>query len=258
MDAFAQVLAEPGSMDARRALLADWKAKGDPRAEPLEQALTHFELKRAGTDYDREYKLQLAINVAIAKRGRSWAGEIARLVKDFKFHRGLVAEITISGADFVARAQRLFELAPIQHLNIIAPLPSVEALFAVPQLTKVTSLNIPLLGEAFGDAGALALARCEYAAGLKWISLDCDAIGQSGVEALAASPVLAHVPFLGLNGNPVDPTPTVQEMWMHGPWAGGRPLLAAQLEQHFGPRLWLQVPAAPENWPPSPEDLAVT
>ncbi|WP_164020504.1 hypothetical protein [Pyxidicoccus trucidator] len=255
MDAFARVLAEPGSMAARRALLADWKARDDPRAELLENQLTYLELARAGSD--RAYALRLAINVAIGKRGWAWAGELAKIVTDYKFHRGLVAEITISGADFVARAPRLFELAPIQHVTITAPLPSVDALFSVPQLAKLTSLNMPLLGAAFGDAGAFALARCEHAARLGWISLNYDEIGQSGVEALAESPMLAHARFLGLKGNAVDPTPYVQEV-MEGLYGGGRPSLAAALEQRFGPRPWLTTPTNPEDWPPEREALAIT
>jgi hypothetical protein len=255
MDAFAQVLAEPGSMAARRALLADWKTRGDPRAELLENQLTYLELERAGDD--RAYALRLAINVAIARRGGAWAGELAKRVTDYKFHRGLVAEITLSGADFVARAPQLFELAPIQHVTITAPLPSMDALFAVSQLAKLTSLNMPGLGAAFGDSGAFALARCEHAARLRWISLNYDAIGQAGVEALADSPMLAHVRFLGLGGNAVDPTPYVQEV-MEGHYGGGRPLLAAQLEQRFGPRPWLATPTNPEDWPPNREALAIT
>jgi hypothetical protein len=255
MDAFARVLAEPGSAAARRALLAEWKTKGDARADILQQQLDLILLER--NNDESADALKRAIRVAVAKNGKQWAGELAGLVTKFVFRRGLVAEITISGADFVARAQRLFELAPIQHVTITAPLPSVTALFDLPQLAKLSTLNIPGLGAQFGDAGAIALAGCRHATNLKWISLTKDAVTLVGAESLAASTLLAGVHYLGLEGNPADPTPFAQEM-QEGQWTAGRPALAAQLEAKFGSRPWLQTPNNPEAWPPDHDALAIT
>ncbi|MCX5746608.1 MAG: hypothetical protein NT062_29375 [Proteobacteria bacterium] len=39
MTPFERVLAEPGSIAARRALAAEWKAAGDPRALLIEKQL---------------------------------------------------------------------------------------------------------------------------------------------------------------------------------------------------------------------------
>lgn len=254
MDAFKRVLAEPGSLAAREELLAEWKRKGDKRASVLEKQLALVAAMKEGGNVDPQRR---AVNVEIIRDGKALAGELAGLVKEFKFHRGLVAEITISGADFVARAAKLFTLAPIQHLNITLPLPSVTAFFDLPQLAKLTSLNMPLLGSAFGDAGAIALAGCAHATGLKWISLNEDEITLVGVEALAASTYLADVTFLGLRGNPANPTPVSQEV-VEGQYAAARPALADQLEKKFGRRHWLQIPENPEAWPPDRESLAIT
>lgn len=255
MDAFTRVLAEPGSATARKALLAEWKRAGDKRAGLLEQQLAYDEARRAGTHTDAQTR---ALNLTIAQQGKALAGEVAGLVKKFVFRRGLVAEIAIGGRDFVAHARRLFQLAPIQHVTIVAPLPAdVAALFAVPELAKVGSLELQGLGAAFGDAGAAALARCAHATQLRWVSLARDAIGQAGVEALAASPVLAHVRYLGLEGNPVDPTPYVQEV-AEGRYRGGRPALAEQLEARFGSRPWLAIPNNAEDWPPDRDPLVIT
>jgi len=60
---------------------------------------------------------------------------------------------------------KLFTLAPIRHVNTTLPLPSVTAFFDLPQLAKLTSLNLALLGAAFGDARASALAGCPHAKG---------------------------------------------------------------------------------------------
>ncbi len=252
--AFERVLSEPGSLAAREELLAEWKRTGDRRASVLEKGLALVAAEKAGGDV---LALRTAVNVEIIRGGKALVGELAGLVRSFRYHRGLVAEITLSGVDFVARAARLFTLAPIQHVNITLPMPSVAALFDVPQLAKLTSLNMPLLGASFGDEGAIALAGCAHARGLKWISLNGNEITRAGVEALAASPHLAEVAFLGLGGNPADPTPVSQEV-VEGQYAAARPALAEQLEAKFGRRRWLQVPANPEAWPPDRDSLAIT
>lgn len=247
MDAFARVLAEPGSLAARYALLEDWKRAGVPRAELLELQLAHH----ANADPE----LLTKITVLIAGQGRALAGELAPLVDSFKFHRGLVAEIKVTGESFLALAPLLFRLAPIQHLTLRAPLPPIDELFGSRFLAKLVSLDMPALGAAFGDRAAMALARNPHAQGLRWISLPEDDIAEAGVEALAASPYLDGVRYLGLRGNPSDPTPYVREH--EGRVEIGRPPLAAELEQTFGVRPWLAIPRDAEHWPPNRETLAI-
>lgn len=255
MDAFTRVLEEPGSIAARKALLDQWSGEGDPRAQLLEQQLAYDDARRARTHTEAQTR---ALNLLIARQGRALAGELAGRVKRFVFRRGLVAEIAISGRDFVLGAHRLFQLAPIQHVTIEVPLPEATAeLFAVPELAKLGSLELAGLGAAFGDEGACLLARCAHGSQLRWISLARDAIGEVGVEALAASEVLAHVRYLGLEGNPVDPTPYVQEI-AEGRFRGGRPALAEQLETRFGPRPWLEIPTDVDDWPPARDPLVIT
>ena len=118
------------------------------------------------------------------------------------------------------------------------------------------SLNIHGLGAAFGDAGALALAASPHVAGLRWLGLTDDAIGEPGVVALAASPHLTALRFLALAGNPSDPTPWASED--EGITNTGRPPLAAALEAAWGPRPWLAVPEDAASWPPDRDELAVT
>ena len=51
----------------------------------------------------------------------------------------------------------------------------------------LTSLNMPSLGDAFGDGGAIALAESMNVVNLLWISLNGNGISERGVDALAAS-----------------------------------------------------------------------
>ena len=249
--AFERVLAEPGSLAARHALAAEWKAAGDPRATLIEQQLAQRELALAGK-MDDAARAGREIDELIARHGRAFAGPIADLVDGFQFFRGLVARVTLRGAQWQVRAAELLRLAPIQHLKLTAPLGDLDALFGMPELLRLRSLNLPSQQKAFGDRGAIALARSPHVTNLRFLDLGGDAIGQAGIEAIAASPYLAQAAFIHFTGNPADPTP----------WANvldrdfGRPALAAELEHTFGKRPWLAVPDG--ELPPSYDELAVT
>jgi hypothetical protein len=255
-DAFARVLANPGSLAARQALLADWTTKNDPRAEMLAQGLAYAEHERAGTAHEAAaVALKRTMNVAVAKHGNAWAGDLADLVDEFAFHRGLVASVKLSGLDFVARARRLFACAPIQQLRLHAPMPVPAKLFAVPWFSQLVSLEISGVGAAFGDEGALALAKCVRARNLRWVALTHCGISDPGVENLAASPHLEQVQYLCLRGNPADTTPSV--LSDEGFYTASRPALAAELEKLAGPRPWLSLPEDPARWPPYSESFEV-
>ena len=122
-------------------------------------------------------------------------------------------------------------------------------------MARLTSLAVDGL-ETFGDAGATALAGSAHLAALRWLSLESAGIGPAGVEALAASERLAKAVYVGLGGNPANPTPFVHDFGSD--WGAGRPVLAVELEKKFGARPWLQVPGDPPNWPPGKDTLAVT
>lgn len=255
MDPYQRVLAEPGSTAARRALAADWRAKGDPRGQLIEDTFALRDAEREGRVAPAE-RLRDKIDQAIRRHGKEWAGELAEFVDDHSYHRGLVAQLKIPGERFPVVASKIFTLAPIQHVNIIAPLGSLDAVLARPELRRLTSLSISNHGAAFGDRGALAVAQSAHLAGLKWLALWHDEIGSAGVEALAASPFLAKLAYLGLDGNPADPTPTVSDY--DGQYTASRPALAETLEKQFGRRPWLAEPSEPEKWPPFRDDLAIT
>lgn len=257
MDPYERVLAEPGSIAARKALAAHWKAQGDPRAELLEKQVTLRDLLREGyRGGPRLEALSREIAILIRDHGKEWAGELAPFVGPYAYKRGLVAQVDVPGEKLPGLASRIFALAPIQHLRIVEPLGLIEAIFAVPELARLTSLGIERQ-RTFNDAAALVLARCKHLASLRWLSLYGDSVGRPGVEALAASPYLTRVEFLSLAKNPCDPTPYARETW-EGSFEGGRPALAAELEAKFGHRPWLAVPSDPEHWPPGADELATT
>ncbi len=258
MDAFARVLAQPGSLAARVALAAAWRALGDARADLIDKQLALRELHARG-DFasPRPKALDRDIREILARHGREYAGRVADLVQAYEFRRGLVAHVTVSGERFPEIATELFALAPIQHLNLVEPLGDLARVLATPELAKLVTLECVRMGDAFGDAGARTLARSPNVAGLRWIDLMSDGIGEPGVEALAASPHLTNALYIDFDDNPADPTPYGTELdGPSGSCMAGRPPLAEQLERTYGKRPWLAVP--PDAWPPRRDDVAVT
>jgi hypothetical protein len=254
--AYARVLAEPSSLSARQALAIEWRAAKDSRAELIERQLRLRKYRLEQTLWaDEAVKLSGEINVLVRRNGKLWAGEVAPLVKSFAFHRGCLAEVTLSGAAFLTVMPKLVELAPVQHVNLIEPL-EFAAVVASPLLARMTSLKIIELGAGFGDAEAKLLAGSEHARNLRWVRLFSNAIGEAGVVALAASPHLASCVYLGLDGNPVDVTPGLDDsMGFVQPVRSSR---AEELEKKYGPRPWLSLPEVDAPWPPDRDDVSTT
>lgn len=250
-------MAEPASLAARYALLAEWKAQHDPRAELIEKQLAYRQYSWNGRRGADARALKAEINQLVKTHGRAWAGRVAELVEDYTFHRGLVAEIKLSGEAFLRHGQELLSLAPIQHVDLVAPIGSIEAIAASPLLAKLSSLHIDAAGAAVGDQGAIALANSPHVANLVELSLWNDDIGRAGAEALAASPYLANARYVGLVGNPADATPFTREE-SDGSYTANRPGFAIELEQKHGPRPWLAAPSGHlPSWPGERDELAL-
>ncbi|MFL5356120.1 hypothetical protein [Archangium sp.] len=256
MAAYERVLAEPSSLSARQALAIEWSTANDSRAELIERQLRLRKYRLEQTLWaDEAVKLSRELNVLVRRHGKLWAGEVAPLVKSFAFHRGCLAEVTLSGAAFLTVMPKLVKLAPVQHVNLIAPL-EFAAVVASPLLARMTSLQLIELGAGFGDAEVKLLAGSEHARNLRWVRLFDNAIGEAGVVALAASTHLASCVYLGLDGNPVDVTPRFDDSM--GFVQPVRSYLAEELEKKYGPRPWLTLPEADALWPPDRDDVSTT
>ena len=79
---------------------------------------------------------------------------------------------------------------------------------------------------------------------LRWLDLGLNRIGAAGLEALAASPNLPQLEWLGFRVNAVgDPTP------QHADEYDADSAVARELQARYGPRPWLSAHRRPE-WPP--------
>lgn len=239
MTALSRVLAEPGSIAARKELAAE---AGGKLGEIIEKQLTLREQRHAKS---MSKSLRAEVKALIAAHGAAIAGDLEKLVTAYEFHRGMPAEVRVTAEQWRANAAAIVANAPVQHVEVIAPLGDVAALFAVPEWTRISTLMIGGHEGAFGDAGAIALAQSPHVANMKSLDLNSNAIGRPGVEALAASPYLERAIRINFAGNPADPTPFGNEIDRDF----GRPPLAAELERMFGRRPWLdELDRDPPTW----------
>lgn len=242
---YAAVLADPDNDDRRRALAAFYDRRQDRRGE-----LIRIQLESAAKEAHGELDgaLLRRQRMLINAHGREWAAPLANLVPEFKFHRGLIGQVTLPLDRFLDVAPALFALAPIQHVDLTAPRTRLAELLGSPHLDRLTSLGLE--GQGLDDADAQTIAGAERLDKLRWLSLANNGIGRPGIEALAASPVLAHLDVLDLSNNPCDPVPRPAGWKLDGRvTAIERPALADELEARYGKRPWLANPANPDAWP---------
>jgi uncharacterized protein (TIGR02996 family) len=199
---YAAVLADPNDDDRRRALAAWYDERGDPRGEFIRIQLANAATEAVGVFDGR---LIMRERELLVTHGDAWRAPLANLCPECTFHRGLIGEVTLSADRFLEVAPALFAAAPIQHLNLTAPITWLSGLISTPYLARLVSLGLDGVGLADDDARALADAP--GLRHLSWLGLSRNRIGRAGVEALAASRWLARLDVLDLSLNPGEPTP---------------------------------------------------
>jgi uncharacterized protein (TIGR02996 family) len=194
--AFMEAIIQEPEEDSHRLIFADWlEEQDDPRSEfiRLQCELDRLEAgdpERAACS-KREQELR-------QRHASEWASPIARLTSGFEFRRGFVERIRVDGADLLANAAALFRLAPVRALVLTAGPDEVSRLAHVPQLARLTSLDLRYRGP---DAEALAeFLESPHLAGLT--SLKIRSNGTSAAAALQSARHLRQLTRLELSGSP--------------------------------------------------------
>src|SRR5262245_7595251 len=186
-DPFLLTIRDRPDDDGPRLVYADWlEERGD---------CDRAELIRLQCRGEHEPRVRELVHLY----GKSWAGPAARHTYSIAFRRGFVEEITICARTLLRHAEEIFAGAPIRLLRVIGAAGAIDRFVRCPQLTGVEALH--LTGGGLGDAGAFALADCEYLNTLRTLRLGQNSIGDEGVEALADSPWLGNLETLVLHGN---------------------------------------------------------
>jgi hypothetical protein len=103
---------------------------------------------------------------------------------------------------FLDRAETLFALAPIQHLQLHGVAAWVEELADNPYLTRLVSLN--LSHNYLGNRRVQTLVESPRMARLTELYLASNRIRGVGAFALSRTPYLGQLSFLDLHDNPLE------------------------------------------------------
>ncbi|HEU4733845.1 MAG TPA: leucine-rich repeat domain-containing protein [Kofleriaceae bacterium] len=242
----AAVCADPDDDAPRLAYAAAIAAREPARAE-----LIRLQLARSADERTRGALVGAASareRTLLERHGDDWARPIDPFVRPtrrprpdpgWRFERGFVAFVRIDADTLASLGERLFQMAPIRHLDFDPGPPLREAL-ASPLLGRLRTLGLPAC--KLDDDDAVALAANPHLGGVRWLDLRDNEIGDAGVAALAASPLVRAIPIVLLAGNPGDPAEqyaldgdgSVADSWL--------PAAGAALEARYDDVAWLHLP----------------
>jgi hypothetical protein len=197
MSAFKEVLEYPHSVSARKALIAELRASGDPRADFIEDHLRKdlHELPVARTS-----EILRRLRRDLKQSGHQWAGRIADLTSDYQYELGLVAGVVITGATWLQHAAEIVRTAPILHLSLYGEV-DLAAAAQMPQMAQMRTLAVSG-GEHLNDDAAEAFARSPYILGLRVIDFAGGQMTARGLAALARSVAWDQLVSIDVTGNP--------------------------------------------------------
>jgi uncharacterized protein (TIGR02996 family) len=251
----AAVTADPAS-DAPRLAYADALAATAPaRAELVRlQVARHAAERASGALRAKPAKRERAL---LAAHGADWARYVEPYAvptdnpapdPGWTFERGFVGRLRVAPATLVGLGARLFALAPLAHLDL-----AVDARDGDDAGALRAALTSPLLGRlrtfaaascGLTDDDAAALAANPAIAGLAWLDLRDNRIGDRGVRALAASAAVRAIPIVLLGGNPCDPGQQVSLDFDGSIADSWIPPAGEALEAAHGPIPWIHLPPA--------------
>lgn len=245
-DAFAKIIAKPWDDTPRLAYADAVQSTRPERAELIRLQIERFASERArGIEVGRPSAREKQL---VERYGDDWARYISHHARPhqpgadyqgYEFERGFVAQIR-TDPDIVSDARsRLFELAPIEHLDLTTD-GDVRAALLSPLLANLRSLRLNEVG--LTDEDVIAFARDGHVDRLEWLDLRANKFGRAGVEALVASPKIRAIPMVLLGSHPYNPgvqfeiadNGAVSEWWF--------PEYGQTLEKQFGRVDWLHLP----------------
>ena len=186
MNAFENLITQPGSLQARRELAAEWTAAAHPQAKVLSLAMAeHDGLPRLEAKAARR-----EIRHLIDEHGREWAGRIAELTTSYDYELGLISACTATGTTLVEHGAELFSLAPLLSLGVSDPIHLAEVL-KLPQLKQLKGFYVESM--IFNDSDAALLANCANLRGLIKGSIDCRGLTRVGLQVLMNSAVFDNM-----------------------------------------------------------------
>lgn len=206
-DFLAAVIAVPDD-DAARLAYADWlEERGDERGEFIraqcERAAigeSRFESLEAGQRWralaQREREL-------LSARGAEWAGPVAEIAAEYRFHRGFIEEAVLSIDRLLTESKRLFSLAPIRRLEVTGALaPKAKRWKSIDGLEKLSRLSFR--NNADFNSFSATLAALPSLKQLQELTVAGAYVNVAALRALAFSTNFTRLTRLTLHENSLD------------------------------------------------------
>ncbi|MEO8554824.1 MAG: hypothetical protein ABI678_32825 [Kofleriaceae bacterium] len=244
----AAVIAAPDDEDARLAYAHAVAATDPERAELIRLQIDLTGWRRARVAPPEMTAAAQRVQVLLERNADRWSADVAPLVDGVSFFRGFVEHVQLDASRFLSTGPRLYQTAPVLHLDLTGVKPVAEELFRSPLLERIETLE--LMRNELGDAEATLIAASPHLARLKWLGLALNRIGDAGLDALAASKTLGALRYLCFADNATrDPTPANADDYSYDSEE------AVALMAKHGARPWLSSQAR-WAWPP-PRDAVV-
>jgi uncharacterized protein (TIGR02996 family) len=177
-----QVCANPAD-DGPRLIYADWLDERDDRRG--EFIRVQIALARLSTDDPRRPDLIDREAALLARHHARWSEPLRGLAGSSEFRRGFVESAIVEAGTFLRRADDLFRLAPIEHVQFLDVGSHLERLAASPFLAQLSGISIN--AQHIGERLARALAESPHLDGLRSLNLTRNRIADRGASRLVLS-----------------------------------------------------------------------
>jgi uncharacterized protein (TIGR02996 family) len=195
--AFLADIKEQPADDAPRLIFADWlEEQGDPELAARGELL-RLQCRTPRTEASRARQAEL-----LGQFSPRWLGPLVAVVRSWGWHRGL---LRIAADADVLLADPAPALAPeafawVESLELDGlQVPQVRRLAALPWLSQVATLVLEC--NRIGDAGVEALTASPHLGNLRGLFLRSNDVGDIGAAALACAPSLTNLAVLSLVNN---------------------------------------------------------
>jgi uncharacterized protein (TIGR02996 family) len=176
------VCANPAN-DGPRLIYADWlDERDDPRGEFIRVQIA---LARMSTDDLRRPELLDREAALLARHHARWSDPLRGLAGSTEFRRGFVDSVIVEAETFLRRADDLFRLAPVEHVQFLDLGSHLDRLVASPFLAQLSGITIS--AQHIGERLARALAESPYLDGLRSLNLTRNRVGDRGAGRLVLS-----------------------------------------------------------------------
>jgi uncharacterized protein (TIGR02996 family) len=201
--AFLEAIKESPDDDTPRLILADWlrengdEARGDFIALQCRLARLHEDDPERAATETRESDL-------LGQHANEWLGPLCPLVRNWKFHRGLLT-ITAQIAKLLKATKQAaawsenWAWVESLRLEVGRPLRRLSGLTVLRQIT-----GLDLRSAEIDDDGMELLVALPHLTRLVSLGLESQRISTTGVTMLVRSPLMGRLTELNLKGNLID------------------------------------------------------